>query len=264
MKKIIAIYLCCMLFAACAMPVFAAADATMTLKADKQTLKPGEQVTITVDIKTTKECGSYGMIMEYDAKVFKVVDGVCKSGAWFKNFKADRGFAVIYLDAKKLDEKVGTVTLQVLPDAATGTATFTGRPSVKNGDTSLACTVNTLSFQIAKEQSQPQQTQPQQTQPTQPQQTAPVGSQPTTEQATDATQTTTEATQGATVETQEQTKPGQSVDATISSTAEEIITVGPTAPIVEKKNDILLIAVISVVVVAAMAVGGYFLLKKKQ
>ena len=304
MKRIIAIGLCFLLLALGATPVFAAADVTMTLKADKQTLKPGDQVTITLDIKSEKACNSWGMIMRYDSKVFQVVDGACDSTALVHDFNASRGFVALYLIAGELNKQVGTVTLKVRANAPSGVATFTGQTSVKNGSTSLDCDINTLNFQIEGNQTEPttpqktEPTVPQQTEPTVPQKTEPTVPQkteptvpqktepttpqkteptvpqktePTTEQATDATQATSDATQvttdvtqGATVETQEQTKPSEGEDATGSSTGDEIITIGPIEPDDQKGNNILLIAVISVVIVAGMAVGGYFLLKKKK
>ncbi len=300
MKRIIAICLCFLLLILGATPVFAAADVTMTLKADMQTLKPGDQVTVTLDIKSEKACNSWGMIMLYDSEVFQVVEGTCDSAALVRDFDADRGFVALYLIASELNKQVGTVTLKVRADATAGATTFTGQPSVKNGGTSLVCDINTLNFQIEGEQTEattqqtesttpqqteattpqqtesttPQQTEattPQQTEVTTPQQTQPIETEPTTEQTTDATQATvdatqvtTEATQEATKTTQEQTKPSEGMDATVSSTSEYIQTIGQTAPIVEKGNDVLLIAAIAVVAVAAIAVGGYFLLKKKK
>ena len=243
MKRIIVICLCIILLACNAIPVLAAADATMTLKTDKQTLMQGEQVTITLDIKTEKACNSFGMIMVYDAKVFEVVSGDCDSAALVKEFNEERGFVALYLLPGKLDKEVGHVTLKVRANAPVGATTFTGKTSVKNGDDVLDCDINTLTFQIEKAQAQT---------PSQPTQTP---SQPTQ---------TTETTQATTAETTEQTKPDQTQEGTVPSASEPIITIGQTAPVVEKKNDILLIAAIAVAVVAAMAVGGYFILKKKR
>ena len=256
MKKIISLCLCFMLLVLGAVPALAAADVTMTLKTDQQTLKPGDQVTVSLDIAAEKDCNAFGMIMVFDKQVFEVVSGKCSANAFFKNFHPERGFAVSYLGASKPNGKVGTVTLQVRADAPAGEATFTGKTSVKTGNDSLECAINTLTFQIAgqtTQATQPQQTQkPTPTVPKQPQETQP-----------ETTQQTAETTEATLEQTQEQT---QSSDLTQTlTTQKETTQLGDQVEKpVEKKNDVLLIAVIAVAAVAAMAVGGYFILKKKR
>ncbi len=290
MKKIILVCLCIMLLVLGAFSVMAAADMAITLKADKQILMPGDQITIFMEVQAEKECTSFGVKMIYDENVFEVVGGSCKfSGAFVSDFNPERGFVAMYLAGGKPKGEVGKVTLQVRPDASAGEATFTGKVSIKDGDTRLQGTVNTLTFQIVgddtketqpqeMQQTQPQETQQQlqetqgqqtqeeqqtQTHETQSQPTQPTQPQQAIEQTSDPTQAT-EQTQWTTVETlyQEQNQSGETTETNIIFT-ETSSTVGQTAEIVEKKNDILLIAVIAVVVVAAVAVGGYFVLKKR-
>lgn len=218
--------------------VLAAADVTMTLTSDKQTLMPGDQVTIILEIDSEKDYQSLGMIMLYDEKIFQVVEGECDPAGMqaIASFDADKGFVAMYWSAGKNPGKVGQVTLQVLENAPAGSTTFTGRTSVKNGDTSLECAINTLTFQIGKEQVQ-----------------KPEQSVQSTESEPSQTEQTTQTTEFTQIQKE-----------TVPAASEPIITIGQTAPVVEKGNDTLLIAVIAVAVVAAMAVGGYLVLKKKK
>ena len=251
MKKIISLCLCVMLLVLGAVPALAAADVTMTLKTDQQTLKPGDQVTVSLDIAAEKDCNAFGMIMVYDKQVFEVVSGKCSANAFFKNFHPERGFAVSYLGASKPNGKVGTVTLQVRSDAPAGETTFTGKTSVKTGNDSLECAINTLTFQIAG----------QATQTTQPQQ--PPKPLPNDPQKQETQPHNTEQTLETTEATQEQTQPSD-LPETNTTQKETTQLGGQVEKPVKKENDILLIAVIAVVAVAAMAVGGYLVLKKKQ
>lgn len=235
MKKILSLCLCLILLAFGAVPVLAASEVSMTLKADQQTLKPGDQVTISLDIQTEKACDAFGMLMVYDEKIFEVVNGKCSVSAFFKNFHPERGFAVSYVVASVPEGSVGQVTLRVRDNASMGETTFTGKPSVKEGGNSLECSINALTFQIIGDSTQETQQQTAQTQQT--------------------TETTLAQEPTQSVETSEtemiQTKPSQSGEQMNQSPEQE-------------KDPTLLVAVIAVAVVAAVAVGGYLVLKKKQ
>lgn len=296
MKKIIFVCLCLILVALSSFSVMAA-DMTITLKADEQTLKPGDKVIISIEVQTEKACTSFGMKMVYDKKIFEVVDGSCDiPGSFVSGFDTERGFVAMYLLGSKPKGEVGKVTLQVREDAPLGEATFTGKVSIKDGDTALQGTANTLTFQIATEeiqQTQPEETIPEEiqseeteqtlpeiSQPEETYQTLPEISQPEVQQTQPEVQQTqpeiqqtqpeeqTFATEQAqtteTVETQAQT---QLTESTEGSTVLEgtmptgIYTIGADT---QDENDILLIAVIAVAVVAAVAVGGYLVLKKKN
>lgn len=245
MRKIAAVCLCLILMALNAVPAFAAADVAMTLKADEQTLKPGDKVTICLDVQAEHACNSFGVMMVYDEKIFEVVEGSCEvSGALLADFDPTRGFVAMYLVASKPQGEIGEVTLQVRPDAPVGEATFTGKPSVKEGSTSLECSINTVTFQIAGDATQ--QTQQQQTEQTSSHNTE--QTQPITEATTK--QDPTQSDETSKTETM-QSGPSQSGGQTNN-------------PPQQKKDTTLLVAVIAVVVVAAVAVGGYLVLKKKQ
>lgn len=244
MRKILSLCLCLMLLALSAVPVLAAADVVMTLKTDQQTLKPGDQVTIFLDVQAERSCSSFGMMMVYDEKVFEVLEGSCKvSGALLASFDPTRGFVAAYALGGDPKGEVGKVTLRVRSDAPVGEATFTGNTSVKDGSTSLECSINTLTFQITGDTTQ--ETQYQQNQETQ-------------SHSTEQTQQTT------TTQMQEQTQTMESSETNTNPTGTSQSGEQTTQSFQQKKDATLLVAVIAVAVVAAMAVGGYLVLKKKH
>lgn len=143
MKKILSLLLCLLLLSALAMPVFAAQTAQMTVTASKTVLKPGDKVTFTVSLSKVEKCTLGGFMFQFDKNVFSYESG--KSHAGLKGFIAGVSTAAnkvagYFMNGKAtLEGELFSVTLKVLDNAAPGTYTVTGRPSLTTSE-QVECT----------------------------------------------------------------------------------------------------------------------------
>lgn len=196
MKRLIALSLAVLLLGVLAVPVHAAATMQMSISPSAATADPGDEITFTVTISGSEECGSFGLVLEYDTAVYEMVEGACTAeGALFKIFDPERGFAVQFAEAKVPESAVGTFTLKVKSDAPAGAAEVSGTPAVKNGSTTISSDVTAASVTIlgdtasdataATESTAPKQTDPTEEAPkqTQPKSTAPEQTEPETMEA---------------------------------------------------------------------------------
>lgn len=148
MKKMMSVCLCLMLVVAMAVTVFATNGAAFSATASAETLYRGDTVTLSVKVDCSEEATSYGLMLNYDATVFELVEGKCAAeGALVNSF--DNGFAFMFQNPTVYSGSVGTVTLKVKADAAFGTATVAGEASVKNGTTAVTATGFSASFTVA-------------------------------------------------------------------------------------------------------------------
>lgn len=144
MKKILSLFLCLLLLAALATPVFAAQAAQMTVTASKTNLKPGDKVTFTVSVNKVENCTVGGFMFDYDKNVFTYKSG--KSLAGLKGFMAGVSTAAnklagFFMNGKEtIEGELFSVTMIVREDAAPGTYTVTGRPNLNTGK--IECSVN--------------------------------------------------------------------------------------------------------------------------
>ena len=152
MKKILSVVVCLLLLAVLATPVFATQTATMTVKASKAKLKPGDQVTFTVSMNKVDNCNYGGFKYEFDESVFAYESG--KSMAGLKGFFAGvstaagnvAGFFMNGIGAVEGD--LFSVTLKVKDNAKNGVYTITGKPSLSVSEGDVTCSVQSVDVTV--------------------------------------------------------------------------------------------------------------------
>lgn len=159
MKRIAAFFLCLVMICALAAPVRAAGN-SITLRADKTTLSPGDQFTLTVSFAAGETVSTVAMKLSYDSNVLEVVDGQVDTSTepLVSGFNGS-GFALMYNPAGTYSGNMGTVMLRVKSNAAAGTITISGTPVFKNGADVVDATCNELTITIKSDgtASQPSQ-----------------------------------------------------------------------------------------------------------
>lgn len=150
MKKLIAILLCLLLSATLAIPTMAAGTTVMTITTDTTTAKPGDEIEFKISMSGSDKCTSFGLLLEYDAKVFEVVEGECTlKDALFSTFDKDKGLACMLKDAASIDGEVGTFILRVKSGASAGKVEVSGTSSVKNGSDTVKSEVEEVKLTIS-------------------------------------------------------------------------------------------------------------------
>lgn len=140
MKKRYIWIACLLLIAALAIPVFAAAE--VTLSASKNAAYRAEEITVTVSVSAVEGCKKGGIELSYDAGVFELV-----SGNWLLENTALKDFSVstkdgvfAYSDAAAISGEIFQFTLRVREDAAFGDSSVTAAVSL--GSESIQKTVS--------------------------------------------------------------------------------------------------------------------------
>ena len=164
MKKLLSVLLCLLLLSVLTLPVFAEQTATMTVKASKTQLKPGDKVTFTVSVTEVDNCTFGGFKFSYDKAVFDYVSG--KSMAGLSGFLAGvstaannvAGFFMNGIGTVKGD--LFSVTMQMRDDAKNGTYTVDGKPSLTGNDGAITCTAQGVQVTVTEGSTTPNVTKP--------------------------------------------------------------------------------------------------------
>lgn len=138
MKKIITACVCLLLLLALSIPALAEGTAAFAISPATATLKRGETVTLTVNVKSDVEATTYGLVLDYDKAAFELSGVSSVAGAAFQDF--NDGFAFMFQNPTKYTGTVGTVTLKVKDTAPIKAYTISGVASVKNGSTAVSAT----------------------------------------------------------------------------------------------------------------------------
>ena len=151
-RKLVSIALALMLLLTLTIPALAAQEPTVTLKASKTKLAPGDTLNITASITELKDCKTGGFLFEYDEKIFDYVDG--KSLAGLKGFFAGvstaggnvAGFFMNGMGSVKGD--LFQITLKVRDGVSACGTVITGTPSITVGDEKISCGVEEAQVEI--------------------------------------------------------------------------------------------------------------------
>ncbi len=140
MKKAFALVVLLLVASLLVMPVFAA-SAHMSVSASKSTVTRGDTFTITVSTGTVENCFSGGFMLNYDASVFDYVSGsALVSGFAMSGVTPMAGNVSGYFmnisGGTTVSGPLFQITLRVKDDAAYGSYTISGVPSMKiaNGE----------------------------------------------------------------------------------------------------------------------------------
>lgn len=124
MKRKLTLILCLMLvMVLMATPVLAAKSVSISLKANETTVNSGDKVTITVSANVDS-CGSGGIEVSYDTKVFELVSGECVlSNADISYFDTDsKDGAFAFSNSTAIDGSAFKFVLKVKDSAALGSS----------------------------------------------------------------------------------------------------------------------------------------------
>ena len=155
MKKGIALLLLLVIIFVQAVPAAAEEVTQITIAASAEDAKPGDEITFTVSISGGEKCRYYGLMLEYDPEVYEMGTGECTAiGAMLSDFDPERGFVVLNNKERVPQGVLGTFTMKVREDAASGNAAVTGVSSVKSGDTVKPSAVTGANVKIATSISQ--------------------------------------------------------------------------------------------------------------
>ena len=163
MKKILSVFLCLLLLAALATPVLAAQSAKMTVTASETKLKPGDKVTFTVSVTKVEKVKTGGFQFSFDKSVFSYESG--KSLPALEGYMAGVSTAAdkvagFFMNGKgALEGELFRITLKVRDDAAPGTYTVAGKPSL-TADGAVDCTVAEARVTVSAAASKPDKTDP--------------------------------------------------------------------------------------------------------
>lgn len=151
MKKISAILLCLLVVLSCTAPAFAAESNVITITPNKTQVAPGDSVDFTVTIKATDACRTAGLILQYDAAVFDVVEGKCDNDdALIATFDKSRGFIILFAKATVLEGELCTFTLKVRDAAATNVYEVGLKASMKDKDDPIEVKIETASISVVR------------------------------------------------------------------------------------------------------------------
>ena len=149
MKKGIALLLLLVIIFVQAVPAAAEEVTQITIAASAEDAKPGDEITFTVSISGGEKCRYYGLMLEYDPEVYEMGTGECTAiGAMLSDFDPERGFVVLNNKERVPQGVLGTFTMKVREDAASGNAMVTGVSSVKSGDTAKPSAVTGANVKI--------------------------------------------------------------------------------------------------------------------
>ena len=203
MKKISAIVLCLLVVLSCSAPAFAAGSNVITITPNKTQVAPGDSVDFTVTIKATDACRTAGLILQYDAAVFDVVEGKCDNDdALVATFDKTRGFIILFAKATVLEGELCTFTLKVRDAAATNVYEVGLKASMKDKDDPIEVEIETASISVVRKGDTAPDTKPTE-KPTEP----PKATEKPTEPAKETEKPTEPAKETKPAETEEPTEP---------------------------------------------------------
>ena len=217
MKKISAIVLCLLVVLSCSAPAFAAESNVITITPNKTQVAPGDSVDFTVTIKATDACRTAGLILQYDAAVFDVVEGKCDNDdALIATFDKTRGFIILFAKATVLEGELCTFTLKVRDAAATNVYEVGLKASMKDKDDPMKVKIETASISVVRKGDTAPDTKPTE-KPTEPPKA--------TEKPTEPAKETEKPTEPA-----KETKPAETEEPTVPATEAAQVTEPTAAP----------------------------------
>ena len=217
MKKISAIVLCLLVVLSCSAPAFAAGSNVITITPNKTQVAPGDSVDFTVTIKATDACRTAGLILQYDAAVFDVVEGKCDNDdALIATFDKTRGFIILFAKATVLEGELCTFTLKVRDAAATNVYEVGLKASMKDKDDPIEVKIETASISVVRKGDTAPDTKPTE-KPTEPPKA--------TEKPTEPAKETEKPTEPA-----KETKPAETEEPTVPATEAAQVTEPTAAP----------------------------------
>ena len=148
MKRISAILVCVLLVAAIAVTAFAAAP-EMTITAAKTSVSRGETVDFTITLSEVANLRSAMIDLVYDKNVFEFVEGTCTvPGAALPDFFNGNGVFMLN-SATTFSGQIFTFKMKVKDNAAFGTTTITGTPTVRDNNGPVAgATATTVNMTV--------------------------------------------------------------------------------------------------------------------
>ena len=216
MKKISAIVLCLLVVLSCSAPAFAAGSNVITITPNKTQVAPGDSVDFTVTIKATDACRTAGLILQYDAAVFDVVEGKCDNDdALVATFDKTRGFIILFAKATVLEGELCTFTLKVRDAAATNVYEVGLKASMKDKDDPIEVKIETASISVVRKGDTAPETKPTE-KPTEPPKA--------TEKPTEPVKETEKPTEP------KETKPAETEEPTVPATEAAQVTEPTAAP----------------------------------
>lgn len=146
MKKIIVTLMCLLLVSCMILAAGATGSARMSLSSSKSTLSRGDTFTITVSLANDQPVSNGGIVLSYDSSVFELTGGKSHvSNAILAEVSAANGGGVFMLQEDAVvSGTIFTIDMKVKSDAAFGSYTISGTPSLNIG-----CTLSGTSVTVA-------------------------------------------------------------------------------------------------------------------
>lgn len=149
MRKIFIAFIALLLVVLTVSVVFAANSVEFTLKATKQTVVPGDEIVITLDVASEGTCSAMGFVPEIDTQRFEIVSGKCLvEDAALSDFSRTDGAAVLFEEPGSFKGALCQFTLRVKADAVTGIVEISGKTAAKNGAEFLDVQLKTVQIQV--------------------------------------------------------------------------------------------------------------------
>lgn len=254
MKKLISAVLCLVLILSCSTAAFAAEKPTFTITPKTVEAAPGDIIEFSVSIETEDKCRTLGMIPQFDAAVFEVVEGQPSiKDALISTYSPGRGFVFLFAVAEKLKGEVLTIKLKVRDAAPAGTYEIDFKVSMKDKDDPIETEVMPAKITVVRSgsdaSSKPTEPPKATEKPTEPpkatepvKETKPKATEPAketeapTEPATEPAAVTETVTEPATEPRSEATEPAESTPTEIQHATEEIAPTDPSVTTPEETN----------------------------
>ena len=223
MKKLLAAMLCMVLVLSCSAAAFAVEKPTFTITPETVEAAPGDTIEFTVSIETEDKCRTLGLIPQFDASVFEIVEGeAILDNALISTYAPDRGFVFLFAAAVKPKGEILTFKLKVRDTAPAGTYEIDFKVSMKDKDASIETEVEPAKITVVRLVSDPTAPPKETEKPTEP----PKATEPAekteevTVPATEATEAT-EAAEPTAAPTNAPTEPQPAVTKPVEPTAAE-------------------------------------------
>ena len=185
MKKLIAAALCMMLVLSCSATVFAAEKTTFAISPETVEAAPGDTIAFSISIEAGDSCRTLGVIPQFDAAVFEIVDGqTTVAEALISTYTPGRGFVFLFAEAVKLKGQILTFQLKVRDAAPADTYEIDFKVSMMGTNEPLETEVESAQITVVRpgsdSTSKPSDPPTETEKPTEPDKaTDPAGSQPT-------------------------------------------------------------------------------------
>ena len=156
MKKFFAVMLCLLVVLSCSATAFAAEKPTFTITPATVEAAPGDTIEFSVSMETKTGCRTLGMIPQFDASVFEIVDGEPSvDNALVSTYSPGRGFVFLFATAVKLDGEILTFKLKVRDAAPAGTYEIDFKVSMKDKDDPIESEVEPAKITVVRSGSTP-------------------------------------------------------------------------------------------------------------